>query len=92
MFAVFSDEHFVDKHRVELVQRVTNIPAILDQLLREKVILNDDYDTIRSKPINSEKMRAIYDGPMKKGRAAKDVFYRILKEQERFLVQDLEGN
>ncbi|XP_013884174.1 apoptosis-associated speck-like protein containing a CARD [Austrofundulus limnaeus] len=85
-------ELFVDNYRVELIQRVSNISAILDQLLKEKVITCEAYDTIRSKPTNSEKMRAIYDTPIKSTRRAKEIFYDILKEQELFLVNDLEGN
>ncbi|XP_037532470.1 apoptosis-associated speck-like protein containing a CARD [Nematolebias whitei] len=92
IFYVFSEEHFVDKHRDQLIQRVSNVSAILDQLLKEKVITDEIYDDIRSKPTSVAKMREIYTGPMKGGKCCKDVLYKILKNLEPFLIADLEGN
>ncbi|XP_037836495.1 apoptosis-associated speck-like protein containing a CARD [Kryptolebias marmoratus] len=85
------EEHFVDKHRAELIKRVNNISPILDQLLDKKVIQDEVYDNIRSRSTNTEKMRGIFDGPMRAGRACKDAFYEILKEQEPYLIADLQG-
>uniref|UniRef100_A0A3P9BT36 CARD domain-containing protein n=1 Tax=Maylandia zebra TaxID=106582 RepID=A0A3P9BT36_9CICH len=70
--------HFVDKHRVELIQRVSNIEPILD-----------DYDRIRALQTSQEKMRELYSGPLKAGSASKDVFYQILQTHERLLLNDL---
>ncbi|XP_051261719.1 NACHT, LRR and PYD domains-containing protein 1 homolog [Dicentrarchus labrax] len=83
-------EHFVDKHQCDLIERVSNIGPILDNLLKERVIQQQDYDTIRAIPITQEKMRTLYSGPLKAGgHAAKDIFYSILKEKELYLVNDL---
>uniref|UniRef100_A0A668T2I6 Pyrin domain-containing protein n=1 Tax=Oreochromis aureus TaxID=47969 RepID=A0A668T2I6_OREAU len=81
--------HFVDKHRVELIQRVSNIEPILDELLKEKVIQQESYDRIRALQTSQEKMRELYSGPLKAGSASKDVFYQILQTHERLLVNDL---
>uniref|UniRef100_A0A669CQH8 CARD domain-containing protein n=1 Tax=Oreochromis niloticus TaxID=8128 RepID=A0A669CQH8_ORENI len=81
--------HFVDEHRVELIQRVTNIELILDELLKEKVIQQESYDRIRALQTSQEKMRELYSGPLKAGSASKDVFYQILQTHERLLVNDL---
>ncbi|CAI5661639.1 unnamed protein product [Oreochromis niloticus] len=80
---------FVDKHRVELIQRVSNIEPILDELLKEKVIQQESYDRIRALQTSQEKMRELYSGPLKAGSASKDVFYQILQTHERLLVNDL---
>ncbi|KAL3980141.1 hypothetical protein ACER0C_016214 [Sarotherodon galilaeus] len=81
--------HFVDKHRVELIQRVSNIEPILDELVKEKVIQQESYDRIRALQTSQEKMRELYSGPLKAGSASKDVFYQILQTHERLLVNDL---
>uniref|UniRef100_A0A669B1N8 CARD domain-containing protein n=1 Tax=Oreochromis niloticus TaxID=8128 RepID=A0A669B1N8_ORENI len=83
------ENHFVDKHRVELIQRVSNIELILDELLKEKVIQQESYDRIRALQTSQEKMRELYSGPLKAGSASKDVFYQILQTHERLLVNDL---
>ncbi|XP_039887104.1 uncharacterized protein LOC120733129 isoform X1 [Simochromis diagramma] len=83
------ENHFVDKHRVELIQRVSNIEPILDELLKEKVIQQESYDRIRALQTSQEKMRELYSGPLKAGSASKDVFYQILQTHERLLLNDL---
>lgn len=82
----------MDKHRVELTNRVTNIGPILDELLDAKVIQQEQYDEIRALPTSQEKMRKLYSGPLKAGEACKDVFYKILERNEMFLIKDLETN
>ncbi|XP_030251041.1 apoptosis-associated speck-like protein containing a CARD [Sparus aurata] len=83
-------EHFVDKHQCDLIARVCNIGPILDNLFREGVIQQEDYDTIRTIPTTQERMRKLYSGSLKAGgQAAKDVFFRILKKEESYLVADL---
>ncbi|XP_039886649.1 uncharacterized protein LOC120732849 [Simochromis diagramma] len=83
------ENHFVDKHRVELIQRVSNIAPILDELLKEKVIQQESYDRIRALQTSQEKMRELYSGPLKAGSASKDVFYQILQTHEKLLLNDL---
>ncbi|KAF7226504.1 transcript variant X2 [Nothobranchius furzeri] len=87
-----NEEHFVDKHRNELIQRVSVVGPILDKLLMEKVINHEVYAEIHSKSTNQAKIRAVYDGPLRAARACKDIFYIILKDLEPYLIRDLEGN
>ncbi|XP_073341132.1 uncharacterized protein [Pagrus major] len=83
-------EHFLDKHQCDLIARVSNIGPILDNLQKEGVIQQEDYDTIRTIPTTQERMRKLYSGPLKAGgQAAKDIFFQILKEKESHLVADL---
>ncbi|KAM9353693.1 NACHT, LRR and PYD domains-containing protein 1 homolog isoform 2-T2 [Symphorus nematophorus] len=83
-------EHFVDKNQCDLIERVSNIGPILDNLLRDGVIQQEGYDTICVIPTTQEKMRKLYSGPLKAGGlAAKDIFYKILEKEESYLVADL---
>ncbi|XP_035991416.1 uncharacterized protein LOC118562707 isoform X1 [Fundulus heteroclitus] len=85
------EEHFVDQHMVELVQRVTSIAPILDKLLKAKIMQDETYDEISALPTCQAKMRALYRGPLKASKRCKDVFYEILEELEPFLIKDLMG-
>ncbi|XP_077453939.1 apoptosis-associated speck-like protein containing a CARD [Stigmatopora argus] len=84
-----SGKHFVDKHRLQLIQRVTNIDPILDGLLYQDVLKDGAYNTIRLTSGNQDKMRKIYDMALKSGGDAKDVFMGLLHQEEPYLVKDL---
>nr|XP_046255929.1 uncharacterized protein LOC124064997 [Scatophagus argus] len=85
-------EQFVDEHRCELIKRVSNIGPILDKLLRERVINQESYDINWAVPTTQEKMRTLYSGPLNAGgREAKDIFYKILEEEEPYLVAELKS-
>uniref|UniRef100_A0A3P8RGI4 CARD domain-containing protein n=1 Tax=Astatotilapia calliptera TaxID=8154 RepID=A0A3P8RGI4_ASTCA len=81
-------KHFVDAHEAELIQRVSNIEPILDEL-KGKIIQQEAYDKIRAQQTPQEKMRALYNGPLKAGDAAKEAFYQSLKKHEPMLIEDL---
>ncbi|XP_049585427.1 apoptosis-associated speck-like protein containing a CARD isoform X2 [Syngnathus scovelli] len=85
-----SEEHFVDKHRTKLIERVTNIDPILNRLLEKKVIQDSAYEKIRDTRGDQQKMIEIYRLALKSGIRAKDIFFEILKEQHLLLVEDLE--
>lgn len=78
----------MDEHRVELIERVSNIEPILEEL-KEKIIQQEAYDKIRAQQTSQEKMRALYNGPLKAGDAAKEAFYQSLKKHEKILIEDL---
>ncbi|XP_030603077.1 NACHT, LRR and PYD domains-containing protein 1a-like [Archocentrus centrarchus] len=83
------ERHFVDEHMCELIQRVSNIGPILDELLQEQVIQQEAYDRIRALPNSQDKMRELYSGPVRAGTASRDAFYRILQNHEKMLTEDL---
>lgn len=83
------DEHFVDKHQLELIKRVSTIGAILDELWAKKVIKPETYNEIRALRTSHEKMRELYAGPLQASRACKDIFYKILEDNEPYLIEDL---
>ncbi|XP_019719441.1 apoptosis-associated speck-like protein containing a CARD isoform X2 [Hippocampus comes] len=82
--------HFVDKHQLELTERVCNIDSILDFLLKENVIQDAIYEKISCTPGNQGKTRNIYKLALKSGIDAKNIFLESLKKYEPFLVADLE--
>ena len=88
-FPFSSDKHFVDKHKVELTNRVSNIDPILDKLFDQHVIQQESYDKIRALPTTQAKVRELYCGPLKAGGESKDAFLKILEEYEPILIKDL---
>ncbi|XP_044064231.1 apoptosis-associated speck-like protein containing a CARD isoform X2 [Siniperca chuatsi] len=83
--------HFVDKHRTALINRVSNIAPILDELVDKNVIQQETYDRIRILPTTQEKMRELYSGCLKASGTCKDIFYKILEENEKYLIADLKN-
>ncbi|XP_041650020.1 apoptosis-associated speck-like protein containing a CARD isoform X1 [Cheilinus undulatus] len=86
-----ADKHFVDKHGKALIQRVSNIAPILDGLLFEGVIQQESYDNIRVLPTTQMKMRELYAGCLKAGPNCKDVFLKLLEENEKYLIEELKN-
>ncbi|KAK2909895.1 hypothetical protein Q8A73_007610 [Channa argus] len=85
-------KHFVDKHKVELIKRVSHIAAILDELLYKDVIQQEVYDHIRAIRTPQDKMRELFSGPLKASVACNDAFYKILEKNEPYLIKDLKEN
>uniref|UniRef100_A0A8C8G347 CARD domain-containing protein n=1 Tax=Oncorhynchus tshawytscha TaxID=74940 RepID=A0A8C8G347_ONCTS len=84
--------HFVDLHRTDLIQRVSEVDPILDRLLKRRVITDNGYSDVRSERTKQKKMRELFDGPLTGcGPKGKDIFLEILKEQEPFLIRELKG-
>lgn len=78
----------MDAHEAELIQRVSNIEPILDEL-KGKIIQQEAYDKIIDQRPTQKQMRALYNGPLKAGDAAKEAFYQSLKKHEPMLIKDL---
>ncbi|XP_044215680.1 uncharacterized protein LOC122987727 isoform X2 [Thunnus albacares] len=84
------EEIFVDKHRVELIRRVTNVAPILEELLKRDVINQVNYDKIRANHDSQETMRALLSGPLESsGVRGKQIFHKILERNEPHLIDDL---
>lgn len=79
----------MDKYQIELIQRISNINPILDEVLYKKVILQEGYDRIRAVPISQEKVRELYSGCLKGGRSCKNIFYQSLVRNEPYLIDSL---
>ncbi|XP_060906010.1 apoptosis-associated speck-like protein containing a CARD isoform X2 [Labrus mixtus] len=86
------NKHFVDKHRIQLIERVSHMEPILDRLLEKGVLQEEAYNKIRALPTSQQKMRELYSGCLKAGAASKAIFYDILLKFEEFLIDDLKTN
>ncbi|XP_062421425.1 uncharacterized protein LOC134132856 isoform X2 [Pungitius pungitius] len=83
-------ENFVERHRVELIKRVSNIKPILDELLRQKIISRYSYDQMKPLPTSQEKMAELFRWPLPvSGGEGKEMFYKLLEEHEPHLIDEL---
>ncbi|XP_043373221.1 uncharacterized protein LOC119856516 [Dermochelys coriacea] len=80
-------EHFVERHQKQLIKRVSSVDKILDLLCRD-VLEPEMYRSIRTNP---ETMRRLYELVQTGDRKFKDRLYQTLKERNRALVEELEG-
>ncbi|XP_043373223.1 uncharacterized protein LOC119856530 isoform X2 [Dermochelys coriacea] len=85
-----NETHFVDRHREQLIQRVTLVEGVLDKLLGD-VLDYEQYLTITAERTNPMKMRKLYEFMLSWNRYCKDQLYGALKDKCKFLVADLEG-
>ncbi|XP_037636209.1 uncharacterized protein LOC119494420 isoform X2 [Sebastes umbrosus] len=72
-----SDEHIVDRCKDQLIQHVSDVEPILDELLTKGVIRQESYDKISALPTSEEKMRELIDGHLT-AVGSKDVFYDLI--------------
>ncbi|KAL1280837.1 hypothetical protein QQF64_015437 [Cirrhinus molitorella] len=82
---------FVKKHRKELIQRVSSVMVIADGLRTKDMIPVEMYNKVRAAVTPQEKVRLLLDALDSGGAAVKAEFYRLLKENECYLVDELES-
>lgn len=82
----------MEKHREQLIQRVTSVSRILDQLLQYSVLTDEQYETIRAKSTRQEQMRRLYSFMPSWDTTCKDHFLDALKDTNRYLIQELQGS
>ncbi|XP_076849451.1 NACHT, LRR and PYD domains-containing protein 1b allele 3-like isoform X2 [Brachyhypopomus gauderio] len=82
---------FVDKHMDELIDRVNSVMEIADRLKRKGMITGGTYSDIQTTKTSQSQMRILDKALNAGGRTVKKEFYKILKEKEPYLVDDLES-
>ncbi|XP_043834398.1 apoptosis-associated speck-like protein containing a CARD [Dromiciops gliroides] len=87
--ATLSGIHFMDRHRASLIDRVTLLDPVLDQLYGNVLNL-EQYEAIRAESTNQNKMRKLYSFVPAWDNTCKDRFLEALKKNNPFLVQELE--
>ncbi|MEE6520460.1 hypothetical protein FKM82_018345 [Ascaphus truei] len=66
------------------------VDPVLDELLAQKLLTDEQYDTVRSKATSQEKMRQLYQCSRAWGGPDKDKLLQALKKQNGPLIRDLE--
>ncbi|KAL6463253.1 hypothetical protein MHYP_G00276440 [Metynnis hypsauchen] len=80
---------FVNKYRGELIQRVSSVMEIADQLKWRGLITAEMYSRIKTAKTSQEQMKILYSALDSEGPAVKAEFYKIIQMMEPFLVQEL---
>ncbi|XP_053528541.1 NACHT, LRR and PYD domains-containing protein 1 isoform X4 [Artibeus jamaicensis] len=81
--------HFVDRHREQLVARVTSVDEVLDKL-HGQVLSDEQYERVRAEPTNPDKMRMLFSFSNSWDRACKDQLLQALKETHPHLIKELQ--
>ncbi|KAL7835783.1 hypothetical protein SRHO_G00281300 [Serrasalmus rhombeus] len=88
--APFSDAKFIDAKWTDLVSRATGVESILDVLLSRKVINSNQYSDISAERTPQKMMRALIVGPIfAGGDSAKSALYKVLMDQQSYMMRDL---
>ncbi|XP_017569930.1 apoptosis-associated speck-like protein containing a CARD [Pygocentrus nattereri] len=88
--APFSEAKFIDAKSADLVSRATGVESILDVLLSRKVINNNQYSDISAEKTPQRMMSALIRGPIfAGGNPAKSVLYKVLMDQQSYMMKDL---
>ncbi|XP_063048798.1 NACHT, LRR and PYD domains-containing protein 1a allele 5-like [Engraulis encrasicolus] len=80
---------FLEEKRPELIQRVTEVMPIADQLLSQGFIGQETYANIQAAATSQDKMRRLFHGLRSAGTQGKLAFYKILQAQHHDLVEEL---
>ncbi len=93
-FMTASGQHFVDRHRTALVDRVSDTATILDKLMEKGLISQENYQAVRAEKTTQDRMREILRFVTSAGRKGKDDLFNILKGMRsmRPLLAELEGS
>ncbi|ROL48806.1 NACHT, LRR and PYD domains-containing protein 1a [Anabarilius grahami] len=87
---------FLANHRSELIQRVTRVMPIVDELLAQHMLNYQTYARIRRAPTNQEQMTELYKALDEGGYDVKSAFYFALRKYEPhlfcYLGKDLTEN
>ncbi|ROL53178.1 NACHT, LRR and PYD domains-containing protein 1a [Anabarilius grahami] len=86
---------FLANHRTELIQRVTRVMPIVDELLAQHKLNYQTYARIRRAPTNQEQMTELYKA-LDEGEYDNTAFYSALRKYEPhlfcYLGKDLTEN
>uniref|UniRef100_A0A672RX81 FIIND domain-containing protein n=1 Tax=Sinocyclocheilus grahami TaxID=75366 RepID=A0A672RX81_SINGR len=80
---------FVNTNRHHLIQKVTSVMEIADGLCAKGMITTEMYNEVHVKEPCQNKMRALWKALDSGGPSVTAEFYRLLKEKEPHLVEDL---
>ncbi|XP_038651186.1 apoptosis-associated speck-like protein containing a CARD [Scyliorhinus canicula] len=84
-----SSKHFIEKHRLDLVERISLVEPLVDILRQEDVLNQNEYETIRAGETRAEQARRLLDSVIHKGRRAMDILQDALWQQDQYLMKEL---
>ncbi|KAL8176565.1 UNVERIFIED_CONTAM: hypothetical protein K2H54_036363 [Gekko kuhli] len=84
------EPHFIEQHRVELIERTTSVDGVLD-LLHGVVLDEEQYQGISAWKTNPDKMRELYRLVPSWDCSCKDRLYKALRKKNPFLIADIES-
>ncbi|XP_051718743.1 NACHT, LRR and PYD domains-containing protein 1 homolog isoform X4 [Ctenopharyngodon idella] len=82
---------FVNTHGDKLIQRVSSVMAIADSLKSKNMITSEIWGKIKAAEPQQQKMRVLLEALDSGGDSVKAEFFRLLKENEPHLVEELES-
>ncbi|XP_031428747.1 caspase recruitment domain-containing protein 8-like [Clupea harengus] len=85
-----SGKDFFLKHKVALEQRLPSLNPILSKFQERKVLNDQEREEVMSKSTSAERNLVLLTMIQNKGVPAQQVFYKVLKEADPYLVKDLE--
>ncbi|XP_031417465.1 apoptosis-associated speck-like protein containing a CARD [Clupea harengus] len=89
MTELYIDQHFIDKHRVRLIDTISTVDPILDRLMSKNTITQENYRHIRSYRTSTQRMRELFDLGGISTLIGKDCLYDVLMELEPLVMEEL---
>ncbi|RXN25368.1 nuclear body protein SP140 isoform X1 [Labeo rohita] len=86
-----TESEFVNKHRRHLIHRVSSVMEIADGLMAKNMITGEIYSEVCAIKTPQDRLRLLLDALDSGGDSVKAEFYRLLKENEPHLVNDLDS-
>uniref|UniRef100_A0A673N187 Si:ch211-66k16.27 n=1 Tax=Sinocyclocheilus rhinocerous TaxID=307959 RepID=A0A673N187_9TELE len=80
---------FVDRNYAALIQKVTSVMAITDELKNKGMLCDEKYSEIRAEQTSQGKMRMLFEALNSGGDGVKNDFYYALRNHEPHLFKDL---
>ncbi|XP_012868598.1 PREDICTED: NACHT, LRR and PYD domains-containing protein 1-like [Dipodomys ordii] len=80
--------HFVDRHRKQLVNRVTSVDSVLD-LLHGQILSEEQYEQVRAEATSPAQMRKLFSFSRSWNWTCKDQLYQALNEIHPHLIREL---
>ncbi|KAA0718723.1 NACHT, LRR and PYD domains-containing protein 3 [Triplophysa tibetana] len=88
---ILTESVYVDKHRPQLIQKVTSVMEIADCFMSQGMIRDEMYNRVNTAETRQKKMRIFFDVLESGGTRVKAEFWKLLKEKEPHLVDELES-
>ncbi|XP_066445662.1 uncharacterized protein [Eleutherodactylus coqui] len=81
--------HFIDRHREDLIHRITNVDPVVDDLFRKRRLTVEERDNIMRRGEPEEKMRRLYEIIRDRDYWDKEEVYRTFYKHNPRVINDL---